>query len=1023
MSSGRFAEVRTPIILSILMVLMTQVGYLDLMNAWSGDEETLMDAETLFETGGQGSANYSLAQSTEGEAVALNAAMDTITFGYAEDADAAPIYGNGSIWTVSSSSVLSLISPQRTTTANNSMFSDDVFFFASGVCALSMHNISNGTTWEEFDVSGCTSQSQFYRSFFLLGQTFIFEIYDGTDKGQIWAHNVSNATTWRVGGGTFSNGAVTTHSALFQYGNDVWFYSTRQLYRINGSTFDVEQRSDFSGGSSNYHYGWASSNGSIYFVGKPESDGLELYRHDVTSNQSYRITDLNPSGDGVYSIRSVSDDLLWIRGRNSSSTGTSLWVHNTTLNQTYQLSTISPSLSDAVLVNDVMYFYASTTGDGSEPHAYSLANNSTWLLKDIYPGSTGSSVPTSNPTRWTTRLQAHNGLLYMLRNGGASQGDEEVWVYDPSTTETYRVSDISGSNEVVNIMGAAGDTVYFTTEKIGYCCYMYAHSSTSNSTFELTNFPDGRDYKTGGNFFLPLNGTVYMNGDYQPSGLVAWSPDVLTTKATPVSGATCTVSPTLPAGLSLNQGNCTVSGTPTAITSQTSYTLTATINGQTYGATFWLITDYLPLTPSVADLDATVGAPIEPITFGIPTGAKAGDGGHDAPYRGTTMLGGDFHSCAVLADSSMACWGDNQYGQLGDGTTTSRSTPVPVNLPAGSAVASIPAYAADHSCAVLDNGSVYCWGLGSAFSTGSSVSTPQHLPLPAGRTPVSIEADHHSTCVILDNGSMMCVGNNQYNRLGYNGSATGTFSYVEYLPQGAIVVDMSLGQHTACALLDDGDVWCWGSNNYAVQQNIPSGNISAIEGHVDGHCALYDNGSVACWGSNSFGQRGIGNFSSANGVHFTEPMPGNLSVTSLATGDNTVCALLSNGSVACWGESYANGYASDTHTPTLIPWPHGSMQATAVSVGWYHGCALLENGSMWCWGQNSYGQLGDGTTTDAVSGTFVDLDQAVRGPPGSMSGATCSVNPALPAGLSLAQGTCTISGTPTGTSPTTTYTV
>src|SRR6056300_937779 len=287
MSSGRFAEVRTPLMLSILMVLMTQVGYLDTMNpwseAWSGDEETLDETNDVLETGGQGSANYSLAQSTEGEAVALNTAMDPITFGYAEDADAAPIYGNGSIWTVSSSSVLSLISPQRTTTANNSMFSDDVFFFASGVCALSMHNISNGTTWEEFDVSGCTSQSQFYRSFFLLGQTFIFEIYDGTDKGQIWAHNVSNATTWRVGGGTFSNGAVTTHSALFQYGNDVWFYSTRQLYRINGSTFDVEQRSDFSGGSSSYHYGWASSNGSIYFVGKPESDGLELYRHDVTS--------------------------------------------------------------------------------------------------------------------------------------------------------------------------------------------------------------------------------------------------------------------------------------------------------------------------------------------------------------------------------------------------------------------------------------------------------------------------------------------------------------------------------------------------------------------------------------------------------------------------------------------------------------------------------------------------------------------------------------------------------------------
>jgi predicted flap endonuclease-1-like 5' DNA nuclease len=363
-----------------------------------------------------------------------------------------------------------------------------------------------------------------------------------------------------------------------------------------------------------------------------------------------------------------------------------------------------------------------------------------------------------------------------------------------------------------------------------------------------------------------------------------------------------------------------------------------------------------------------------------------------------------------------------------------------VNLPAGSSVASIPAYAADHSCAILDNGSVYCWGYGSAFG-GSSVSTPQHLPLPAGRTPVSIQADHLFTCVNLDNGSMMCVGSNSYLQLGYNGSATNTFSYVEYLPQGAVVVDMSLSEYSACALLDDGDVWCWGYNgyealgvsgggttyNYAVQPNIPSGNITAIEGHVRGHCSLYDNGSVACWGSNSNGERGIGNFTSNNlatqDILFTQPMPGNLSVTSLATGDHTVCALLSNGSVACWGDAYANGYSSDTNTPTLIPWPHGSVQATAISVGWYHGCALLENGSMWCWGQNSNGQLGDGTTTDSVSGTFVDLDQAAHVPFVSMSGATCSVDPALPTGLSMAQGNCTISGTPTGTSSTTTYTV
>jgi len=202
MASGRFAEVRTPLILSILMVLMTQVGYLDSMNTLPGDEEPLEDTTDVLETGGQGSANYSLGQSTYGEAFALNTAIEPITFEYRENSDAATIYGNGSLWTVNQPS--NFIG--RSIAIGNGNFSvgDGVFFFDNGKCAISMHNTSNGTTWEAFSISSCSNSwpySVFKKeSFFVSGEHFLFQLYRGSSSEQIWAHNISNGTSWRIGG-------------------------------------------------------------------------------------------------------------------------------------------------------------------------------------------------------------------------------------------------------------------------------------------------------------------------------------------------------------------------------------------------------------------------------------------------------------------------------------------------------------------------------------------------------------------------------------------------------------------------------------------------------------------------------------------------------------------------------------------------------------------------------------------------------------------------------------------------------
>ena len=248
-------------------------------------------------------------------------------------------------------------------------------------------------------------------------------------------------------------------------------------------------------------------------------------------------------------------------------------------------------------------------------------------------------------------------------------------------------------NHVDGIMGAVGDTVYFSTEHPNY--EMYAYSPKSNSTFELTNFPEGEDYETGSDFFLHINGTIYMNGGYDnslspPRGghqLVAWSPYDIVSSTTPVSGATCSVSPALPAGLSLNQGNCTVSGTPTSITSSTNYTLTATINGQTYGGTFFLITDYMPMKANVAELEATLGAPIVDIVFnGI---GQPGDGGYGDPvtFNHPSIYIGHDGYCFIQENGKLLCDGDNEIegtGSTSGGLTVSSSSQPSLRMPLSS---------------------------------------------------------------------------------------------------------------------------------------------------------------------------------------------------------------------------------------------------------------------------------------------------------------------------------------------------
>ena len=178
---------------------------------------------------------------------------------------------------------------------------------------------------------------------------------------------------------------------------------------------------------------------------------------------------------------------------------------------------------------------------------------------------------------------------------------------------------------------------------------------------------------------------------------------------------------------------------------------------------------------------------------------------------------------AILDDGSVSCWGDNDYGQIGDGTTTDRNTPTQTSSLGTDRTAVAISAGFRHTCAILDDGSVSCWGwnnngvdgggqLGDGTTTDHSTPT-QTSTLGTDRTAIAIAAGGDHTCAILDDGSVSCWGNNSQGRLG-DGTTTDrlTPTQTSSLGEGRTAVAITAGYGYTCAILDDRSVSCWGWN-------------------------------------------------------------------------------------------------------------------------------------------------------------------------------------------------------------------
>lgn len=341
------------------------------------------------------------------------------------------------------------------------------------------------------------------------------------------------------------------------------------------------------------------------------------------------------------------------------------------------------------------------------------------------------------------------------------------------------------------------------------------------------------------------------------------------------------------------------------------------------------------------------------------------------------------HTCAVLSDGKIKCWGNGGNGQLGDGHEY--STPVgdgwslPVEV-SGVTNAKQVSVGYEHTCAVLIDGKIKCWG---------SMNGPTPVPVTDITDAVQISAGSGHTCALLSGGTIKCWGDGASGQLGTGGTKASAIPVAVIGITNAIQVSAG-GFHT-CALLSDSTVKCWGENYFGELGDGSNGDSwtpvqvegvsNAIQVSAGGYstCALSSAGTVKCWGRNDSGQ--LGNGKQGNAMPPVE-VSGITNAKQVSAGDGNTCAVLSDGKLKCWGNNYSGQLGNGTTTPSSTPVEvSGIRKAVAVSaIGGddqlghleYQTCAILAGGALRCWG---HGPLGNGKLAKVSSSVPV----AVRG--------------------------------------------
>ncbi len=343
------------------------------------------------------------------------------------------------------------------------------------------------------------------------------------------------------------------------------------------------------------------------------------------------------------------------------------------------------------------------------------------------------------------------------------------------------------------------------------------------------------------------------------------------------------------------------------------------------------------------------------------------------PAKAKALGAGVRHTCALMADRTVRCWGSNNANELGRGLVP-KSNPKSATVPGLSDVHAL-AVGDHHSCAVGHDGQARCWGMNpfGQLGTGSdkfSFAIETVLGL-SGLRAVAAGTGH--SCALGADGAAHCWGLNQFGQLGHD-ERTRLPARVAGLAEARLIV---VGNRHSCALSTHGAAVCWGANDSGQLGTASVASFSVTPERVVGlndvvdiaagpshTCAVDTDGAAYCWGSNRAGQLGTGTRDNADApvrvAHLTH-------VAAITTGSLSTCALRDDGTVHCWGSNTHGKLGDGTFTSSPVPVAvRGISTATAISAGESHCCALSKGGHVSCWGNNEDGQLGDGQSGEGT---------------------------------------------------------
>ena len=344
----------------------------------------------------------------------------------------------------------------------------------------------------------------------------------------------------------------------------------------------------------------------------------------------------------------------------------------------------------------------------------------------------------------------------------------------------------------------------------------------------------------------------------------------------------------------------------------------------------------------------------------------------------TTISAGVEHSVAICDEGILWAWGNNRFGQLGDGTTTRRHSPVRIMDDVRSVSAGD-----FHTIAVRNDGTLWAWGLnGTEGRIGCGTTVWRNQPFRIKDNVVAVAAGGNHNAAITTDGVLWTWGENISGALG-DGTTMNRHSPVRVMDD---VIYVSVGSGATMAIRSDGSLWTWGDNRWGqlgdgttisrrspvrVMENIVS--VSAGGGDITratieqafvnpGRAMAVDSDGVLWgWGENSFGQLGDGTT-----THRFVPVKIMDEAVSVSTGTNSAMAIRTDGSLWTWGRNLhgvlGDGTVTHRRTPMMV-----MENVAAVTTGEFHTIAVGLDGALWTWGDNSFGRLGNNSTSHAIS--------------------------------------------------------